>query len=227
MDKAELGAQIRAAGVPADLVDLPGVADAPRWLESVYTLVEQAGTWLVAAIERGRPVGTTTHATEDEACRALLAEVTFPVPAPERFTDDGEAAARTFVDGVVNDLRATIAGANQAGSPTTPYLLPEHMVVDRFGNEAGTLLFPAGTPFPQRSQPPTALTSPDEQRFPGNLHRYRVARPFRVVTGEVGPFFEQPGGGVQLKFDPDLLSETPAYPTIGWLVRAGYLVRVA
>jgi hypothetical protein len=54
-----------------------------------------------------------------------------------------------------------------------------------------------------------------------------VSRSFRVRAGLVAPAFEQPGGGVQFKVEATLLPEAPSLLSILWLLRNGYLRRVA
>lgn len=71
--------------------------------------------------------------------------------------------------------------------------LPAGMVVDRFGDLDGFLLYPAGLPFARRSLPPSAL---DPSRRDLGLTAFGVVRPIDVLAARVAPAFEQPGGGV-------------------------------
>jgi hypothetical protein len=75
-------------------------------------------------------------------------------------------------------------------------------VVDRFGPSSGRYTSPDGTPIEQRALPPDSL-NPARPDF--DYHRYQVERwdegAGRVEIGEVAPAFEQPGGGIQHRFE--------------------------
>ncbi|MEU9242864.1 TNT domain-containing protein [Streptomyces sp. NPDC048385] len=76
------------------------------------------------------------------------------------------------------------------------YTLPVGQLVDRFGNEFGKFLSPAGASYGERSIPPAALNTQDP-RYPYDYHLYRVKKPTLVCAGPAAPGFEQPGQGVQ------------------------------
>jgi hypothetical protein len=61
--------------------------------------------------------------------------------------------------------------------------------VDRFGGPWGRYLSPRDTPFAERSLPPDSLTK--------GYHVYEVCQDLPVAQGEVGPAFNQDGGGTQ------------------------------
>lgn len=83
------------------------------------------------------------------------------------------------------------------GAPiAAEYTLPVGQLVDRFGNEFGKFLSPAGAKYGERSIPPSALNTQDP-RFPYNYHLYRVKKTTTVCAGPAAPGFEQPGQGVQ------------------------------
>jgi hypothetical protein len=67
-------------------------------------------------------------------------------------------------------------------------------IVDKFGSSNGFVLYPGGTPFAQRSLPPSEV----DASFPDlGLVRYGIARADIPVVAEVlPPLFGQPGGGV-------------------------------
>ncbi|MFI1397534.1 TNT domain-containing protein [Streptomyces sp. NPDC020681] len=69
-------------------------------------------------------------------------------------------------------------------------------LLDRFGNEFGRYLAPAGAKYGERSIPPSGLNTQDP-RYPYDYHLYRVKEEIVVCTGPVAPAFEQPGLGVQ------------------------------
>ncbi|WUD75719.1 TNT domain-containing protein [Streptomyces sp. NBC_00510] len=68
--------------------------------------------------------------------------------------------------------------------------------IDRFGNESGRFLAPAGSPYSQRSIPPSSLNTFDAG-YPFNYHLYKVVKPFTVLAGPAEPWFGQPGNGLQ------------------------------
>jgi len=69
-------------------------------------------------------------------------------------------------------------------------------LVDRFGDEFGQYLAPAGGKFAQRALPPSSLNTVD-LRYPYNYHLYRVLQNTTLCSGPQAPAFEQPGQGVQ------------------------------
>ena len=115
-----------------------------------------------------------------------------------------------------------------SGRPiAVPLVLPagQNLMVDRFGNESGTFLSPAGTKFGQRAIPPSNLTVNDP-RYPFNYHLYRVAKDITVCAGPAAPAFEQPGGGVQYVQSSKVCPTLPNNVTVGSLVSNGSLVRL-
>lgn len=95
-------------------------------------------------------------------------------------------------------------------------------VLDRFGPETGSFLAPSGTPFTERSMPPSALNTPVEYT------QYKVLKPFQVHQGLVAPYFNQVGLGTQQLLDNRLLEGAPKDRKLflGWLVKKEYLQRL-
>ncbi|WP_017933767.1 TNT domain-containing protein [Nocardioides sp. Iso805N] len=99
----------------------------------------------------------------------------------------------------------------KVGSDGEPMLEPNALspgdTIDRFGEPRGRYASPDATPYDQRAIPPDSASQP--------YHQYRVEKPLPsdVTQGEIAPWFEQPGGGVQYKFDKP----------IQWYVDHGYL----
>lgn len=87
------------------------------------------------------------------------------------------------------------SGYPEPGAAETPAAGPKSIkletgtLIDRFGPERGRLVFAGGTPFEQRSLPPT------HRDF--SCRAYRVTAPagLEVLGGPVAPWFGQPGGG--------------------------------
>ncbi|WP_018556971.1 MULTISPECIES: TNT domain-containing protein [Streptomycetaceae] len=84
----------------------------------------------------------------------------------------------------------------RTGFTPVPLTLSVGQRIDRFGNEGGRFLAPAGSPFSQRSIPPSNLNTFDAG-YPFNYHLYKVVKPFTVASGPAEPWFGQPGNGLQ------------------------------
>jgi hypothetical protein len=218
---------LRRAGVSDYLYALPGLRDPERGLESYYFLDDRSGRVVAGAFERGRERIGARFDSEDEACRWLHDELVLAADGPRKLTADEEERAKRNADRLVQEVTALVRRAGQAvQASTTVYQLDRGLIVDQFGQESGTYLYPDGTPFQQRSLPPSLLSTTDPS-FPNNYHRYEIMRPFRARAGPVAPAFEQPGGGIQFKVEPEFFAERPPLLTVRWLLRAGYLRRVA
>ncbi|MFG2507110.1 TNT domain-containing protein [Streptomyces rubiginosohelvolus] len=95
--------------------------------------------------------------------------------------------------------------------------------LDRFGSEYGGYLAPAGDAYAERALPPQNLNTRDADT-PCDYRVYKVAKPFWVWQGSIAPWFEQSGGGQQIKLDAVFLD-----PGVGqrlnvkWLLDNGYL----
>ncbi|BCS08723.1 hypothetical protein RIB2604_02104190 [Aspergillus luchuensis] len=75
--------------------------------------------------------------------------------------------------------------------------------VDRFGSPYGGFLAPLGTKYSARAIPPRNLNKyPDSPQF--DYYVYKVNKPFIAQQGEIAPWFEQPGGGIQWVVFPDM-----------------------
>ncbi|MEU8587275.1 TNT domain-containing protein [Streptomyces sp. NPDC048664] len=113
---------------------------------------------------------------------------------------------------------------NSQGVIASPVVLHAGLRVDRFGNEAGRFLAPAGTKYGMRSIPPSSLDTSDP-RYPDDYHLYRVTRDVTVCAGPTAPAFEQPGLGTQYVTSSAFCPGIPR-TTVGDLVRNGTLVRL-
>lgn len=118
-------------------------------------------------------------------------------------------------DGYEHNTRSVIAA---------PLELHAGQTVDRFGNEAGRFLAPAGTKYGQRSIPPSSLNTNDP-RHPFDYHLYRVTRDVTVCAGPTAPAFGQPGLGIQYVTSSQFCPKIPR-ASVGDLVRNGTLVRL-
>lgn len=115
---------------------------------------------------------------------------------------------------------------DDAGRPQeAPQTLPVGQQLDRYGSEFGGFLAPFGTPYAQRSIPPSNLDTVDPT-YTCNYHAYQVRKPFAVEAGPAAPWFAQPGGGEQYQLDDTLLPGAPARPNVKYLIDNGYLERL-
>ncbi|MEU2208348.1 hypothetical protein [Streptomyces hygroscopicus] len=84
MDRAELLRTLRDERVPEALYDLPGVRDIQVQPDAYYFLRPAPdGGWETGLRERSRDRDTSRFATEDEACRDLLAKLRARPRPPE------------------------------------------------------------------------------------------------------------------------------------------------
>ena len=83
----------------------------------------------------------------------------------------------------------------------------------------GNYFSSADAPFTQRSLPPSALDTPqNDPQIPHNYRVYIVRKNLTVLGGPISPWFGQPGLGTQFYSGEDR--------NISTLVRDGYLERV-
>ncbi|MFE0102371.1 TNT domain-containing protein [Streptomyces sp. NPDC059009] len=108
-----------------------------------------------------------------------------------------------------------------------PEQLEPGEVLDRFGSEYGSYLAPAGDPYARRALPPQNLNTRDGA--PACDYRvYQVRKPFHVWQGSIAPWFEQPGGGQQIKLDPVFLDPGEGQRlNVKWLLDHGYVQQAA
>lgn len=89
-------------------------------------------------------------------------------------------------------------------TPKTIELQPGTLF-DRYGSSKGTWAAPAGTPYEMRALSPGTETT--------KYTVYEVVKPIKGLGGEVAPWFNQTGGGIQYKFEE----------SISDLLRKGYI----
>ncbi|MFD9903829.1 TNT domain-containing protein [Streptomyces sp. NPDC059063] len=95
--------------------------------------------------------------------------------------------------------------------------------LDRFGSEFGSFLAPEGDSYAKRALPPQNLNTRDAA-YACDYRVYKVAKPFSVWQGGIAPWFEQPGGGQQIKLDPVFLDPGEGQRlNVKWLLDHGYL----
>ncbi|MFE5093798.1 TNT domain-containing protein [Streptomyces sp. NPDC056638] len=99
--------------------------------------------------------------------------------------------------------------------------------LDRFGSEYGSYLAPAGDAYAERALPPQNLNT-READVACDYRVYKVAKPFWVWQGSIAPWFEQPGGGQQIKLDAVFLDPGQGQRlNVKWLLEHDYLKSAA
>ena len=80
-------------------------------------------------------------------------------------------------------------------------LLRVQLLIDTVAMDREDIFSPDGTPYAERALPPFMERQP--------YNRYRVVQPFDVKAGEIAPWFNQPGKGIQFlsEFTLDELKE--------------------
>ncbi|WP_196598131.1 TNT domain-containing protein [Pectinatus frisingensis] len=94
------------------------------------------------------------------------------------------------------------------GTPKDVTLQPGARI-DRYGTESGYFVSPEGTPYSQR-----ALAPESESKA---YTVYEIVKPIDALGGEIAPWFDQVGGGIQFRFSS----------TIEKLRAGGYIREVA
>lgn len=223
--------ELDAAGVPGSLYVLPGdPRPEPGTLDSYYLLTQDEDGYLSAAVidfDRGR--SGLEFTTEDQAARWLHQELATTEAAPVRL-------GRAEEEAVAADSAELVAEVHQAlearGSGSYRHTLEVGQVVDAFGQESGSLLFPDGTPFPERGLPDHVRTAPggdgvsDSGAGGEAYHRYRVIHPFQVSASIVPAEGPDTGGAVRFTLDAAGFGQATPVPTIRWLIGNGYLERI-
>ncbi|MBZ5739798.1 TNT domain-containing protein [Nocardioides mangrovi] len=196
--------RLAAAGLPPQSVYVSGppTPDTPPPPEGPWVVVPWAGGYAVGGLGRGKFAIYAVVPGADETADLVVHLRSTPAPSEPAPSDEvlAEAGAQT--------ARGITARTAERGGAAGPAALTVDDVVDVFGPETGHHLYALGTPYPQRSQPPSDL---------GDYHRYRVVRTIPdAMEGVAAPWFEQPGGGAMV------VTERP----IRWYVDQGYLVEL-
>ncbi|RAY13175.1 hypothetical protein DPM19_22050 [Actinomadura craniellae] len=206
------------AQVPRDLYVLPGRQRPPAdRTSSYYVLARGQNGFSVGIVEYRQGRTGAEFATEDEAYRWLYGELVVKENPPRALTPAQEAGLPGQSAALTADVRAKIAAG---GGSTVTYPLTQGRLVDLFGQESGSTLFPAGVPFTGRGLPESARATVDPG-VPSGYRRYRVARPFQVAAS-----IPATGGAARLTVSPGLFPRPPVLPSVRWLLRNGYLERV-
>lgn len=85
---------------------------------------------------------------------------------------------------------------NGAAGPEEPRILKKGTTIDRYGGEGGSFASKPEASYAQRSLPYDPATVPYRQ--------YEVLKPLPTMESETAPWFDQPGGAPQYRFDKSL-----------------------
>ena len=212
-----------------------------------------AATWARAAFPATAPAATPVSRSSETFCAGpfvnedpRLGPVSLPAQGPlgrilSGYAPLGGLAPQAFLDRYWNwaagsyrlppDLGFAHSGGYSSGRPLVDATtLHPGAEVDRFGGEGGAFLAPIGTPYGQRSIPPTNLsTYPATPEYPCNYHAYRVSKDFAVEIGPIASAYQQVGGANQYHLVSRLIPDAPqtrGEVSVAWLVRHGYLERL-
>lgn len=159
--------------------------------------------------------------TEDAASRWLYQELATAVADVRGLGAEEEQYAAEKTAELLDSVRERLDG--RIGATTRVTLEPGH-VVDAFGPESGSLLFPDGTPFDRRGLPESLRDGPGGSPVE-NYRRYLVTYPFQVEASLVAA---ADGGqtGVRFGIGSEGFATPQELPSIRALVGGGYLERV-
>lgn len=197
--------RLAAADLPPQSVYVSGppTPNAPAPPEGPWIIVPWQGGYAVGGLGRGKLAIYAVAPGADEAADLVVHLLTTPAPSEPSPPDDVLDAAGAET---AERIRSRTASRNGAAGPAQ---LTEGDVLDVLGPETGHHLYALGTPYPQRSQPPSEG---------GEYHRYAVRGALsEAQEGVAAPWFEQPGGGAMVLLP---------HP-IRWHVDQGELVELA
>lgn len=212
---AMLAAALQHVGTPDDLYSLPGAHRATS--TDHYFLTRRASRWIAGVTERSTSRSGPRFATEDAACRWLYNELVFAEPAPVTVS---AGSARRRAQTVVHEVDAALHPVRPTPTPTpTPpgkkkaptakpkppptsvvITLSRGFVVDHYGSESGSYLYPYGT----------ARQA---------ARHFQLAKSLRVRASEAA-------GDVRLHAEDSLVPDHVSLMTVRWLLHNGYLRRV-
>ena len=189
---AGLRQQLNALGYSRFDIVLPDEDADVVPLDGALRLSLDAGTYTWATVDDQLPYLLATAASAGEARDLVLRYLSRPLPA-ERLVRRAELDDR---DDQVNAgyvaLREDLATAGRRGLVVD---LPAGLPVDRVGALDGVHVYATGTPFEQRSLPPTVLR-PDNA-----LHQFVTRGELRVRAAFTPAGFGHPGGGIRFTVD--------------------------
>ena len=207
--RARLATELEERGLPPQLGVYVGepTPDAPRPPDGPWLIVYHDGRFHVGASARGQFLTYDVRLEGEEAIALVVELLERPAPSKPLEYDADECLKRGLWT-AAKILGRTDDRDGEAG----PAVLQPGDLLDAMEPETAHHLYPLGTPFEQRSLPPSFAGGP--------FFAYEVVRSFDgdhpgVLEGRVAPWFEQPGGGAQVVLDRPLRF----YLDTGYLVR--------
>ncbi|MGQ0623608.1 MAG: TNT domain-containing protein [Sporichthyaceae bacterium] len=167
--------------------------DVPPPPEDSWAIVIAGEEFVLGGVERGKFAAYESYPTMDGALERVIAVLTEAPPG--RLITEADEPQIKRQGAALAASAAERAVQRGSGTPTPgPAEFAPGDVIDRFGPDTGRFAHPAGTPFPQRSLPPSLIGAP--------YHRYEVLADLGagIMEGPVTPWFGQPGGGTQFVF---------------------------
>ncbi len=214
-----------------------------RTLTGLALLVAGLVPWGLAASETAQAAVPTTCSAADLHGDPRLGPVVLPKAGPiapmlkgyRRFGGmSSQAYLKRYYNASKQAWRYPPLGGYQLMPPTYRQVkmqvwLFAGQLIDVFGDDTGTYLAPAGTPYGARSIPPQTLDSTTDPAG-CNYLLYKVVQEFPVYSGPIAPGLAQPGFGLQYVLNQQVFfgsATAPGVPfDIGFLVDHGYLVEV-
>lgn len=173
-------------------IGTPG-PEVPPPPDDSWAIVDAGGRYVLGGVERGKFAEYETYPALDVAVETVIRLLT--VAPPARTVGPGDEAEIGRRGAALAAHAADRAASRGNGTPTPgPAELAPGDMLDRLGPDTGRFAHPLGTPFPQRSLPPSFVGA--------EYHRYEVLGDVNdaAMEGPVAPWFEQPGGGTQFVF---------------------------
>ena len=186
-----LDSALREQGLAPDAVVLapPPAPGAPAPPADTWSIVPFGEQFVVGETGRGAFRAYETLWTLEDAVALAVRLASSPLPPLGRRLEasEVEAGARTAA--------GVVARTEERGGAAGPTGLLPGDLLDAYGAETEHHLFALGTPFDQRSEPPSRVGSP--------YFAFVVAQelPDAVMEGRAAPWFEQPGGGAMVVLD--------------------------
>ncbi len=104
-------------------------------------------------------------------------------------TSQAGKSATDLIRRTVNVQEETYRYDNAGNINKKVVCLHPGLVLDRFGADRGKIVSPQGIPFENRALYPRTAKTP--------YSIFEVVKPIDVKAGEIAPWFNKPGGGIQ------------------------------
>lgn len=146
--------------------------------DGAWCLVADGDRWVVLRGRDRSTFATAAEAAEDFVRRVYREHAVFGSTVP---ADAKRLTGEWPIQPVGGDAPLQMYGGKHLE------ILPPGTELDRYGDPAGNTLYVGGTGWPERSEPDEVADMA--------LHRYRLRKPVRAITGKAIAWYDQPGGG--------------------------------